>query len=143
MNAPTSVLDLIGRTPLVPLTRIGAGLPVPVLGKCEHLNPGGSIKDRIAKAIVLDAERRGLLRPGATLIEATAGNTGVGLALIAAQRDYRLVCVMPEKMSTDKRRALAALGATVVITANAPPHDPRNFQNVARTMAQERGWFLT
>jgi cysteine synthase len=143
MNAPCSVLDLIGRTPLVTLGRIGAGLPVPLLGKCEHLNPGGSVKDRIAKAIVEDAERRGLLRPGATLIEATAGNTGVGLALIAAQRGYRLVCVLPEKMSADKRRALAAVGATVIVTANAPPHDPRNFQNVARRMAEERGWFLT
>jgi cysteine synthase len=143
MNPPRSVLDLIGRTPLVPLAQLGAGLPVPVLAKCEHLNPGGSVKDRIARAIVEDAERRGLLKPGATLIEATAGNTGVGLALVAAQRDYRLVCVMPEKMSVDKRRALAALGATVIITANAPPHDPRNFQNVARQLAAERGWFLT
>jgi cysteine synthase len=143
MNTPCPVLDLIGRTPLVPLGRIGAGLPVPVLGKCEHLNPGGSVKDRIARAIVEDAERHGVLKPGATLIEATAGNTGVGLALVAAQRGYRLVCVMPEKMSLDKRRALAALGATVIITANAPPHDPRNFQNVARQMAGERGWFLT
>jgi cysteine synthase len=143
MNPPRSVLDLIGRTPLVPLVRIGAGLPVPVLAKCEHLNPGGSVKDRIARAIVEDAERQGLLKPGATLIEATAGNTGVGLALVAAQRGYGLVCVMPEKMSADKRRALAALGAEVVVTPNAPPHDSRNFQNVARRLAAERGWFLT
>jgi cysteine synthase len=143
MNAPPSLLDLIGRTPLVPLARLSAGLPVPVLGKCEFLNPGGSVKDRIAKAIVEDAESRGALRPGATLIEATAGNTGVGLALLAAHRGYRLVCVMPEKMSHDKRRALAALGAVIHITPNAPPHDPNNFQNVARRMAAERGWFLT
>jgi cysteine synthase len=143
MSTPGSVLDLIGRTPLVPLRHIGAGLPVPVLAKCEHLNPGGSIKDRIARAIVEDAERRGVLKPGATLIEATAGNTGVGLALVAAQRGYGLVCVLPEKMSPDKRVALAALGAVVVVTPNAPPHDSRNFQNVARQMAAERGWFLT
>jgi cysteine synthase len=143
MNAPPSLLDLIGRTPLVPLVRLAAGLSVPVFGKCEFLNPGGSIKDRIAKAIVEDAERRGVLAPGATLIEATAGNTGVGLALLAARRGYRLVCVMPEKMSHDKRRALAALGATIHMTANAPPHDPRNFQNVARRLAAEHGWFLT
>jgi cysteine synthase len=84
-----------------------------------------------------------VLRPGATLVEATAGNTGVGLALVAAVRGYRVVCVMPEKMSTDKRAALAALGADIVVTPNAPPHDPRNFQNVAARLAAERGWFLT
>lgn len=138
-----SILDRIGNTPLVPLSRIGAGLPVPVLAKCEHMNPGGSVKDRIAKAIVDDAEARGVLRPGMTLVEATAGNTGMGLALVAAVRGYRLVCVMPEKMSADKRVALAAAGAEVVITANAPPSSPENFRNVAKRMAEERGWFLT
>jgi cysteine synthase len=102
-----SILDAIGRTPLVPLRRVGRGLPVPVLAKCEHLNPGGSVKDRIAVAIVDDAEARGVLRPGATLVEATAGNTGMGLALLAAVRGYALVCVMPEKMSVDKRKARA------------------------------------
>ncbi len=141
--APRSLLDAIGDTPLVPLGRIGAGLPVPVLVKCEHLNPGGSIKDRIARAIVLDAEARGLLSPGATLIEATAGNTGMGLALVAASRGYGLVCVMPEKMSSDKRAALTALGARVVVTPNAPPSHPDNFRHVARRMAAEQGWFLT
>lgn len=141
-SAP-SILDHIGRTPLVPLGRVAAGLPTPVLAKCEHLNPGGSIKDRIALAIVNDAEARGVLAPGATLIEATAGNTGVGLALVAAVRGYSLVCVMPEKMSHDKRNALAALGARVVMTPNSPPHHPNNFQNVARRLAQENGWFLT
>jgi cystathionine beta-synthase len=138
-----TVLDLIGRTPLVRLDRVGAGMPVPVFGKCEFLNPGGSVKDRISRAIVDHAERHGHLQPGATLVEATAGNTGVGLALVAAIRGYRLVCVMPEKMSADKRGALAALGAEVVVTANAPPHDQRNFQQVARRLASERGWFLT
>jgi cysteine synthase len=138
-----SIIDAIGRTPLVRLQRVGAGLPVPIYVKCEHLNPGGSVKDRIARAIVEDAEARGLLSPGATLIEATAGNTGMGLALIAASRGYRLVCVMPEKMSQDKRDALAMLGAQVIITKNAPPSSPENFQAVARRLAEERGWFLT
>jgi cysteine synthase len=138
-----SILDHIGRTPLVPLHHVGRGLPVPVLAKCEHMNPGGSVKDRIALAIVDDAERRGVLRPGATLVEATAGNTGMGLALVAAVRGYGLVCVMPEKMSTDKRSALAALGAKVVITPNAPPDSPDHFQNVARRLAASEGWFLT
>jgi len=108
-----------------------------VYGKCEHLNPGGSVKDRIAVAIVDEAERQGLLRPGGTLVEATAGNTGVGLALVAALRGYSLVCVMPEKMSQDKRQALRTLGARVVITKNAPPGDPENFQAVAQRIALE------
>jgi cysteine synthase len=102
MNTFPSVLDRIGNTPLVRLERLGAGLPVPVLGKCEFLNPGGSVKDRIAVAIVDDAERRGLLRPGVTLVEATAGNTGIGLALVAAARGSPLGCVLPAKKSTDK-----------------------------------------
>jgi cysteine synthase len=137
------ILKHIGRTPLVPLERIGRGLSVPVLVKCEHLNPGGSIKDRIALAIIDDAEARGALRAGMTMIEATAGNTGVGLALVAAARGYGLVCVMPEKMSIDKRAALAALGARVIVTPNAPPSSPDNFRSVARRMAEENGWFLT
>ncbi len=140
--APT-ILDHIGRTPLVPLSRLSRGLPVQVLAKCEHMNPGGSVKDRIATAIVDDAEARGVLHSGMTLIEATAGNTGVGLALVAAARGYGLVCVMPEKMSVDKRVALASLGARVVITPNAPPSSPDNFRNVAERMAAEHGWFHT
>src|SRR5205085_7527762 len=138
-----TILLHIVNTPLVPLVRIGAGLPVPLLAKCEHLNPGGSVKDRIARAIVDDAEQRGVLRPGMTLIEATAGNTGVGLALVAAARGYKLACVMPEKMCVDKRAALAALGAEVIVTANAPPSDPRNFRRLAERLAVERGWFPT
>lgn len=139
----SSILDRIGNTPLVALRALGAGLPVPVLVKCEHMNPGGSVKDRIALAIVEDAERQGRLQPGGILIEATAGNTGLGLAMVAAVRGYRLVCVMPEKMSEDKRRALRAAGAEVVVTPNAPLDDPDNFRAVARRLAQERGGFLT
>jgi cystathionine beta-synthase len=143
MHTSASILDRVGNTPMVRLTRVAAGLPVPVLGKCEFLNPGGSVKDRIAMAILDDARQKGLLAPGATLVEATAGNTGIGLALVAAARGYRLVCVMPEKMSADKRAALAAVGAEVVVVPNAPPSSPDNFQNVARRLAGERGWFLT
>src|SRR5438270_1590195 len=142
MSTAASILDRIGQTPLVRLSRVAAGLPVPVLAKCEYLNPGGSGKDRIAKAIVEDAEQQKQLRPGMTLVEATAGNTGVGLALVAAVKGYRLVCVMPEKMSVDKRAALGQLGAEVVITPNAPPDDPRNFQQVARRLADENEWLL-
>jgi hypothetical protein len=120
MHTPGSILERIGRTPKVRLGRLAAHLPVPVLGKCEFLNPGGSVKDRIALAILEDAERNRRIAPGATLIEATAGNTGMGLALMAAARGYHLVCVMPEKMSADKRAALATVGAEVVIVPNAP-----------------------
>jgi cystathionine beta-synthase len=143
MHTDASILDRVGNTPMVRLARVAAGLPVPVFGKCEFLNPGGSVKDRIALAVLDDAEHKGLLAPGATLVEATAGNTGVGLALVAAARGYRLVCVLPEKMSADKRTALAAVGAEVVVVPNAPPSSPDNFQNVARRLAGERGWFLT
>jgi cysteine synthase len=137
------LLDHIGQTPLVPLRNLARGLPVEVLVKCEHMNPGGSVKDRLAKALVDDGEARGRLRPGATLIEATAGNTGMGLALVAAARGYSLVCVLPEKMSIDKRLALAAVGAKVVVTKNAPPTSDENFRNVARAIADAQGWFLT
>jgi cysteine synthase len=138
-----SILARIGNTPLVPLGALAAGCRVPVLVKCEHLSPGGSVKDRLARAIVDDAEARGVLRPGMTLVEATAGNTGVGLALVAAVRGYRLTCVMPEKMSVDKRAALAQLGARVVITPNQPPSHVDNFRQVAARLAAEPGCFLT
>src|SRR3954470_10415768 len=137
------VIEAIGNTPLVELKRVAAGLPVKVFIKCEHLNPGGSVKDRTARAIVLDGEARGQLRPGATLIEGTAGNTGVGLALLASARGYRCVCVLPEKMAVDKRVALRQLGAEVIITRNAPLSNPLNFRNVAARLCEERGWFLT
>ncbi|HEX3147843.1 MAG TPA: cysteine synthase family protein [Gemmataceae bacterium] len=138
-----SILDRIGNTPMVQLKRVTSGPATPIYGKCEFLNPGGSVKDRIALAIVNDAEERGVLKPDMTLIEATAGNTGIGLAMIAAIRGYRLVCVMPEKMSMDKRTALTAVGAEVMMVPNAPLSSSENFQNVARRLAAERGWFLT
>ena len=137
------VIDAIGNTPLVELRRVAAGLPVKVFLKCEHMNPGGSVKDRTARAIVIDAEERGVLAPGATLVEGTAGNTGVGLALIASVRGYRCVCVLPEKMAVDKRVALRQMGVDVIITPNGPLSAPHNFRNVAARLAEERGWFLT
>ena len=115
MSART-ILHHIGRTPLVALTRIGRGLPVPVLVKCEHMNPGGSLKDRIALAIVDDAEARGVLRPGATLIEATAGNTGIAVALAGVQLGYRVIVVMPEGYAPEKMALVRALGAELVVT---------------------------
>lgn len=138
-----NTLSLIGNTPLVQLNRIGDGLPYPILAKCEFLNPGGSVKDRIAQAIVNYAEKAGQLKSGDTLIEATAGNTGIGLAIMAVQRGYQLVCVMPEKMSVDKRQALTSLGAKVMVTPNAPLVDENNFRQVAKRLALENGWFNT
>ena len=133
-----NILSFIGDTPLVSLTSIGDEIEHELLGKCEHLNPGGSVKDRIALEIVNQAEEQGLLSKGGTLVEATAGNTGVGLALVAALRGYNLICVMPEKMSEDKKQALRALGAEVVVTQSVPPDHPQNFQNVARKIAEDR-----
>jgi cysteine synthase len=136
------ILSHIGNTPMVVLRKIGQGLRAPLLAKCEQLNPGGSVKDRIALAIINDAEARGALHHGDTIIEATAGNTGLGLALVAALRGYRLVCVMPEKMSEDKRVALRSVGAEVIVVPNKPPDDPDNFVNTANRLAAENGWML-
>ncbi len=133
-----SVLDLIGRTPLVPLTKVVGNLPYPIYAKLEYLNPGGSVKDRIAPALIDDAEARGLLAPGGTIVEATSGNTGVGLALVAAVRGYRAVFVIPDKMSAEKIRLLRAYGARVVITpSQLPPEHPMSHYSVARRLARE------
>ena len=101
------------------------------------------MKDRTARALVLDAEAKGQLRPGSTIIEGTAGNTGVGLALLASARGYRCICVLPERMAVDKRVQLRQLGSEVIITRNAPLSNPLNFRNVAARLAEENGWFLT
>ena len=123
MNYADSILDTIGDTPLVRLQRVAAELPVTVLAKFEAVNPGGSIKDRIGVAMVSDAEQRGLLRPGGTIIEATAGNTGVGLALAAAVKGYRCIFVLPDKMSQEKVDLLRAYGAEIVVTPTSVPPD--------------------
>ena len=133
-----SVLDLVGNTPLVPLKRVTQGLPYRVLAKLEYLNPGGSVKDRIGASMIDEAERTGELRPGGTLVEATSGNTGVGLALVAAVRGYRTVFVLPDKMSAEKIRLLRAFGARVVVTpSGVPPDHPMSHYSVARRLASE------
>ncbi len=133
-----SVLDVIGDTPLVRLHRVTRGVRAEVVAKLEFLNPGGSVKDRIGIAMIADAERRGQLRPGATIVEATSGNTGVGLAIAAAVRGYHTVFVMPDKMSEEKIRLLRAFGARVVITPTAvAPDDPRSYYSVSRRVADE------
>ena len=111
-----SVLELIGRTPMVRLARLPAPGGAAVAAKLESVNPGGSVKDRIAAAMIEDAERRGLLRPGATIVEPTSGNTGIGLAVVAAVRGYRLILTMPEDMSVERQRLLARFGAEIRLT---------------------------
>ena len=118
MRTAKQIEALIGSTPLVDLSDLANGNAT-VLGKYEATNPGGSIKDRIAKAIVEDAEKKGLLAPGGTIIEPTSGNTGVGLAMVAAQRGYKLILTMPETMSIERRKLAAAYGAEIVLTPGA------------------------
>jgi len=133
-----SVLPTIGWTPLIRLGRIGAGLRTPIYGKAEYANPGGSVKDRIGLAIIEDAERRGELRPGGTVVEGTSGNTGVGLAIAACIKGYRCVFTMPDKMSQEKVRLLKAYGAEVVITPTAvPPDHPDNYVMKAKQIVQD------
>src|SRR5260370_25663981 len=120
-----TILQSVGRTPLVRLRRVSEGLKASVYVKLESLNPGGSVKDRVALAMIAEAERRGWLRPGGTIIEATAGNTGVGLAMAAAVKGYRRIFVLPDKMLSEKIRLLRASAAEVLIPpTNPPPHPP-------------------
>jgi len=138
MSRLGSILQAVGNTPLVELPRIGADLPATILAKVEMLNPGGSQKDRIAIAMIEDAERRGLLRPGGTIVEATAGNTGAGLAMVAASRGYRCVFAVPDKMSQEKIDLLRAFGAEVVVTPTAvAPDSPESYNGVAARIAIE------
>ncbi|MCI0641582.1 MAG: cystathionine beta-synthase, partial [Gemmataceae bacterium] len=133
-----TILQSIGKTPLVRLRRITEGLTAAVYVKVESENPGGSVKDRVALAMVAEAERRGWLRPGGTIIEATAGNTGVGLAMIGAVKGYRCIFVLPDKMSGEKIRLLKAYGAEVVITPTAvPPDSPDSYNGVADRLSRE------
>jgi cystathionine beta-synthase len=133
-----TILQCIGRTPLVALRRVNEGLAPRMAAKVEAMNPGGSTKDRVALAMVLDAEKRGWLRPGGTIIEATAGNTGVGLAMVAAVKGYRCIFVLPDKMSSEKISLLKAYGAEVVITAtNVAPDSPDSYNGVADRLSRE------
>ena len=139
-----SVVDLVGGTPLVRLRRITEGLGAAVYVKLEYLNPGGSVKDRAALSMVLDAERSGALRPGGTIVEGTSGNTGLGLAQVAAARGYAMVCVLPDKTAVEKLDALRAYGARVVLTPSAlPREDPHHVVAWAQRIAAETpgGWW--
>jgi cystathionine beta-synthase len=132
------ILGAVGNTPLVHLARIDRDLPATILAKLEFMNPGGSHKDRIAVAMIDQAERSGALVPGATIVEATAGNTGVGLAMVAAVRGYRCVFAVPDKMSTEKVALLKAYGAEVVTTrTDVPPDSPLSYDSVAERLLRE------
>ena len=131
-----NILETIGWTPLVRLNRVAQGIRTPVYAKAEFFNPGGSVKDRIGLAMIEAAEREGRLKPGGLIVEATSGNTGVGLALAAAVKGYRCIFTMPDKMSQEKARLLRALGAEVIITPTAvPPDHPENYIMKGRAIA--------
>ena len=137
MNVCKNVLELIGNTPVVRVNHLDTG-PCELYLKLENQNPGGSIKDRIALKMIEEAERRGDLKPGATIVEGTAGNTGLGLALVAAQKGYRLVLVIPDKMSREKISNLKAMGADVIITrSDVGKGHPEYYQDLAQSIAEE------
>lgn len=138
MHFAESIVDLIGNTPLVKLNRVTDGITATVLVKLEYLNPGGSAKDRIATRIIDAAEREGKLKPGGTIVEPTSGNTGVGLALVAQQRGYRCIFVLPDKVGEDKINVLSAYGAEVVVTPTAvAPDSPESYYGVSDRLVRE------
>ena len=136
MEFHENVLGLIGNTPLVKLNRLARGVKAQVFAKMESLNPGYSVKDRIGISMIEAAEREGILKPGGTVVEATSGNTGIGLALAAAVKGYKCIFVMTDKASVEKSRYLKALGADVVITpVSAKPGTPDHYVSTARRIA--------
>src|SRR5215510_15871713 len=138
MKYKNNILELIGNTPLVKLNKITRGVKPLVLAKIESLNPGGSVKDRIGLAMIERAEKSGDLRPGGTIVDATSGNTGIGLALAAAVKGYKCIFVMTEKASVEKSRYLKALGADVVICpVAAKPGSPDHYVSTAQRIAKE------
>jgi cysteine synthase A len=137
MNVLKDFLDAVGRTPLIRLRGVSKETGCEIYGKAEFMNPGGSVKDRAARAIVLDAERRGVLRAGGTVVEGTAGNTGIGLAHVCNARGYRCVIVMPDNQSPEKYALIEALGAEVRRVKTVPYSDPNHYQKTAGRLAQE------
>jgi cysteine synthase A len=131
----------IGRTPLLRLRRLSELTRCEILGKAEFMNPGGSVKDRAALGIIEDAEARGLLEPGATIVEGTAGNTGIGLTTVGNAKGYRTVIVIPETQSVEKITLLRTLGAEVITVPEKPYSDPGNYNRQAQRLAQENGWY--
>src|SRR6516164_8470992 len=139
MTIRAGLVDSIGNTPLIQLKRLSELTQCNILGKAEFMNPGGSVKDRAALAIILDAERRGVLKPGGTIVEGTAGNTGIGLTLVGNARGYRCVIVMPETQSQEKIDFLRMIGADLRLVPAKPYRDPGNYVHISRRMAEETG----
>jgi len=131
----------IGRTPLLRLRRVSELTGCAILGKAEFMNPGGSVKDRAALGIIEDAEARQLLRPGATIVEGTAGNTGIGLTMVGQAKGYRTVIVIPDTQSVEKISLLRTLGAEVITVPEKPYSDPGNYNRQAQRLAEENGWY--
>src|SRR5690348_13076865 len=133
-----NILEAIGRTPLIRLNRVAKGIHAEIYVKADYINPGGSVKDRVAVSMIDEAERKGLLKPGGTIIEGTSGNTGVGLALVAAVRGYKVVFTITDKQSREKIDLLKAFGAEVIVCPTAvEPDDPRSYYSVAKKLARE------
>ncbi len=142
MNVYSNILDMVGKTPMLEVTHIDTG-PCRLFLKLELMNPGGSIKDRIGISMIEEAEKRGDIKPGDTLVEATAGNTGIGLALVAAQKGYSLILVLPDKMSQEKIFNLRAMGAEVVLTrSDVGRGHPEYYQDVGQRIANEKGAYF-
>src|ERR1017187_5840015 len=139
MSIVQDFLDAVGRTPLIRLRRVSEQTGCEIYGKAEFMNPGGSVKDRAGLAIILDAERRGVLKPGGTVVEGTAGNTGIGLTLVGNARGYRTIIVMPETQSREKIDFLRMIGADLRLVPAKPYRDPGNYVHVSRRMAEETG----
>ncbi len=138
MEYHETILTTIGNTPLVKLNKVTKGYKPLILAKVEYFNPGGSVKDRIGVGIIEDAEREGRLKPGGTIVEATSGNTGLGLAIAAAVKGYKCIFTMPDKMSIEKIRLLRAFGAQVIVTPTAVPHEsPESYTEVAKRIVRE------
>src|SRR6058998_508288 len=137
MQICTTILDAIGNTPLVRLNRVSEGVEAEILAKLENLNPGGSVKDRIGVAMLQAAEKRGLLKPGGTIIEPTSGNTGTGLAMAAAIKGYRCILVMPDKMAPEKFALLRAYGAEVVTVPTVAATSPESYYSVDNRLTEE------
>src|SRR5690554_727355 len=145
MKIYNNILETIGNTPLVRLNKITKDVEATVLAKVETTNPGNSVKDRMAVKMVEDAEKAGLLKPGGTIIEGTSGNTGMGLALVAIIKGYKLICVLSDKQSKEKMDILRAVGAEVVVCpTNVEPEDPRSYYSVSKRLAEEtpNSWYV-
>ena len=137
MTVRDGIIDAIGHTPLIKLERASEAIGCTILGKAEFMNPGGSVKDRAGRQIILGAEARGALKPGGLVVEATAGNTGIGLALVANARGYRTIIVIPETQSQEKKDALRLFGAELVEVPALPYANPDNYQHVGRRLAEQ------